>query len=190
MNRFTRKMPLGKAIAFIQGMWAAAGRDVPNDEQAIEEWTDRFYCVRSRYSDGSVIVYTHGATAAGDSEPLPSPIVEYLAAWDELDRLNEALQQRTKVLGRSGFYEGKGHIQSEELRADLGANVRLSALDRCTECLAGTTPIGSQRYRCMTCGKTHTARKPRKPKKTDAQKSKDYRDRKKSASATPPAPNN
>jgi len=82
MNKFTREMPQDEAIEFIRRMWWAAGREAPTVEQAIEEWTDRLYCVRSRYSQGAVHVYTHGATAAGDKEPLPKPILKYLKGYD------------------------------------------------------------------------------------------------------------
>ena len=70
-------MPETEAATFIQGMYQHCGLAVPNDEQAIGEWTNRFACVRSRYTDGEVVVYTHGSSAEFDHLPLPTPIVDY-----------------------------------------------------------------------------------------------------------------
>jgi hypothetical protein len=86
MNRFSRSMSKEKAIEFIRGMYTAAGFTVPSEEQAIGEWTDRSNCVRSRYSNGAVVVFTHGISAAFDGLPLPVAVLESLTDYDLRDR--------------------------------------------------------------------------------------------------------
>jgi hypothetical protein len=71
-------MPKEKAIEFIR-------ETVPSEEKAIGEWTDRSNCVRSRYTNGKVFVYTHGMSAAYDYLPLLVAILEYLADYDLLE---------------------------------------------------------------------------------------------------------
>jgi hypothetical protein len=88
MNKFNRSMAKDEAIVFIQMMYAAAGLSIPNDEQAIDEWTSRLACIRSRYSQGEAVVCTHGSSAAFDHLPLPEAIVEYLVTRSGASILN------------------------------------------------------------------------------------------------------
>jgi hypothetical protein len=111
-----------QAIAFLQGMWAAAGRDVPNDEQAIKGWAELPYGVQSYFDENRVVVATCGSAPIWERDPLPSPIVEYLAEYDRAQAVEQStpLDRCVECLAESSAHCDRLTKDLHSIAAQLG----------------------------------------------------------------------
>lgn len=69
------------AIQFLRGFWKAVNPTLTDhlcDEDILRELTDRMQDVRTRYSGGEIVIYTHAWDPSGDKDELPKEAITYL----------------------------------------------------------------------------------------------------------------